>query len=99
LISSLQNQAGKGQTRYCVRQCWVAKFAAFGTITEELYDWTFDINVKGLLFTVQKACPPAGWRSIILIHPSSEAKGYQSIGLQRHQSRHFVRSRGRGQPT
>ena len=35
----------------------VAKFAAFGTITEELYDWTFDINVKGLLFTVQKALP------------------------------------------
>ena len=35
----------------------VAKFAALGTITEELYDWTFDINVKGLLFTVQKALP------------------------------------------
>ena len=27
-----------------------------GTI--ELYDWTFDINVKGLLFTVPKALPP-----------------------------------------
>ena len=32
-------------------------FAALGAITEELYDWTFDINVKGLLFTVQKALP------------------------------------------
>jgi hypothetical protein len=29
-----------------------------GTITEELYDWTFDLNVKGLLFTVPKALPP-----------------------------------------
>jgi len=35
----------------------VAKFAALGTITEELNDWTFDINVKGMLFTVQKALP------------------------------------------
>src|SRR5580700_7068300 len=33
----------------------VAKYAAFGDITEELYDSTFDINVKGVLFTVQKA--------------------------------------------
>src|SRR5438270_6654956 len=45
----------------------VAKFAAFGTITEELYDSVFNINVKGLLFTVQKALPllPDG-ASIIL---------------------------------
>ena len=45
----------------------VAKFAAFGTITEELYDSIFNINVKGLLFTVQKALPllPDG-ASIIL---------------------------------
>jgi NAD(P)-dependent dehydrogenase (short-subunit alcohol dehydrogenase family) len=27
------------------------------SITEELYDSIFDINVKGLLFTVQKALP------------------------------------------
>jgi NAD(P)-dependent dehydrogenase (short-subunit alcohol dehydrogenase family) len=33
----------------------VAKYAAFGDITEELYDSVFDINVKGVLFTVQKA--------------------------------------------
>jgi NAD(P)-dependent dehydrogenase (short-subunit alcohol dehydrogenase family) len=33
----------------------VARYAPFGTITEELYDSIFDINVKGLLFTVQKA--------------------------------------------
>jgi NAD(P)-dependent dehydrogenase (short-subunit alcohol dehydrogenase family) len=35
----------------------VAKFAPFGTITEEFYDSIFNINVKGLLFTVQKALP------------------------------------------
>ncbi|MGD9785618.1 MAG: SDR family oxidoreductase [Hyphomicrobiaceae bacterium] len=31
--------------------------AVLGDITEELYDKTFNINVKGLAFTVQKALP------------------------------------------
>jgi NAD(P)-dependent dehydrogenase (short-subunit alcohol dehydrogenase family) len=35
----------------------VAKYAPLGSITEELYDSIFDINVRGLLFTVQKALP------------------------------------------
>jgi NAD(P)-dependent dehydrogenase (short-subunit alcohol dehydrogenase family) len=35
----------------------IAKYAAFGTITEEHYDSIFNINVKGLLFSVQKALP------------------------------------------
>lgn len=47
----------KGKLDIVFANAGVAKFAAFGTITEELYDWTFDINVKGLLFTVQKALP------------------------------------------
>jgi NAD(P)-dependent dehydrogenase (short-subunit alcohol dehydrogenase family) len=32
-------------------------FQALGAITEQEYDKTFDINVKGTLFTVQKALP------------------------------------------
>src|ERR1700682_3891587 len=32
-------------------------FAPIGSITEEQYDQTFNTNVKGLLFTVQKALP------------------------------------------
>jgi NAD(P)-dependent dehydrogenase (short-subunit alcohol dehydrogenase family) len=32
-------------------------FAPLGSITEEQYDQTFNTNVKGLLFTVQKALP------------------------------------------
>jgi NAD(P)-dependent dehydrogenase (short-subunit alcohol dehydrogenase family) len=57
----------KGRLDIVFANAGVAKFAAFGTISEELYDWTFDINVKGLLFTVQKALPllPDG-ASIIL---------------------------------
>ena len=44
-----------------------AKFARLGKITEEHYDALFNSNVKGLLFTVQKALPlmPNG-ASIIL---------------------------------
>src|SRR5258706_1261907 len=47
----------KGKLDIVFANAGVAKYAPFGTITEEFYDWTFDINVKGLLFTVQKALP------------------------------------------
>jgi NAD(P)-dependent dehydrogenase (short-subunit alcohol dehydrogenase family) len=45
----------------------VARYAALGAIAEEFYDSIFNINVKGMLFTVQKALPllPDG-ASIIL---------------------------------
>jgi NAD(P)-dependent dehydrogenase (short-subunit alcohol dehydrogenase family) len=53
-----------------------AKYASLGTITEELYDSIFDVNVKGLLFTVQKALPllPDG-ASIILNASIVASKG------------------------
>ena len=56
-----------------------AKYAPFGTITEELFDSIFDINVKGLLFTVQKALPlmPDG-ASIILNASVVGSKGLSS---------------------
>jgi NAD(P)-dependent dehydrogenase (short-subunit alcohol dehydrogenase family) len=56
-----------------------AKYALLGTITEELYDSIFDINVKGLLFTVQKALPllPDG-ASIILNASIAGSKGLPS---------------------
>ena len=54
----------------------VAKYAPIGTITEELYDSTFNTNVRGLLFTVQKALPllPDG-ASIILTASIVGSKG------------------------
>jgi len=57
----------KGKLDIVFANAGVAKFAPFGEITEEFYDSIFDINVKGLLFTVQKALPllPDG-ASIIL---------------------------------
>src|SRR5262249_53697498 len=35
----------------------VAKLAPLSTITEEFYDSLFNVNVKGLLFTMQKTLP------------------------------------------
>jgi len=54
----------------------VAKYAPFGEISEEHYDSIFNINVKGLLFTVQKALPlmPDG-ASIILNASVVASKG------------------------
>jgi NAD(P)-dependent dehydrogenase (short-subunit alcohol dehydrogenase family) len=53
-----------------------AKLAPLGTITEEHYDSLFNGNVKGLLFTVQKALPlmPDG-ASIILNASIVASKG------------------------
>src|SRR5216110_3059589 len=57
----------------------IATYAPFGQITEEHYDSIFNINVKGLLFTVQKALPllPDG-ASIILNASIVASKGLSS---------------------
>ncbi len=47
----------KGKLDIVFANAGVARFAPLGTITEEFYDSIFNINVKGLLFTVQKALP------------------------------------------
>jgi NAD(P)-dependent dehydrogenase (short-subunit alcohol dehydrogenase family) len=47
----------KGKLDIVFANAGIAKYAHFGEISEELYDSIFDVNVKGLLFTVQKALP------------------------------------------
>jgi NAD(P)-dependent dehydrogenase (short-subunit alcohol dehydrogenase family) len=47
----------KGKLDIVFANAGIAEFARLGTITEEHYNSIFDINVKGLLFTVQKALP------------------------------------------
>jgi NAD(P)-dependent dehydrogenase (short-subunit alcohol dehydrogenase family) len=47
----------KGRLDIVFANAGIAKYAALGDITEELYDAIFDINAKGMLFTVQKALP------------------------------------------
>src|SRR5277367_6104441 len=47
----------KGRLDIVFANAGVARYASLGEITEEFFDSIFDVNVKGLLFTVQKALP------------------------------------------
>ena len=69
----------KGRLDVLFANAGIAKYATLGEITEELYEAIFDINVKGLLFTVQKALPlmPDG-SSIILNASIVASKGLSS---------------------
>jgi NAD(P)-dependent dehydrogenase (short-subunit alcohol dehydrogenase family) len=60
----------------------VGEIAPLGAITEEHFDRTFNINVKGLLFTVQKALPllPEG-ASIILNASIVSIKGTPAFSV------------------
>ncbi len=49
-------RAERGQLDILLANAGTGAFAALGEITPEHYDRTFDVNVKGLLFTVQRAC-------------------------------------------
>ena len=69
----------KGKLDIVFANAGVAKYAPLGKISEEFYDSIFDINVKGLLFTVQKALPlmPDGG-SIILNASIVASKGFSA---------------------
>src|SRR5262244_2831473 len=69
----------KGTLDVVFANAGVAKYATLGAITEELYDSIFDINVKGLLFTVQKALPLMSDGGSIILNASIVAsKGLAS---------------------
>ncbi len=74
LVAQVKREKGKLDVVFA--NAGVAKYAPLGQITEEFYDSIFDINVKGLLFTVQKALPlmPDG-ASIILNASVVASKG------------------------
>lgn len=57
-------------------------FAALGEITPEHYDQIFDINVKGTIFTVQKALPlMSDGASIILTGSSTGVMGTPAFSI------------------
>jgi NAD(P)-dependent dehydrogenase (short-subunit alcohol dehydrogenase family) len=47
----------KGRIDILFANAGLGEFVPLGSITEAHYDKTFDVNVKGVLFTVQKALP------------------------------------------
>jgi len=77
-----QIEREKGKLDVVFANAGVAKYAAFGKITEQFYDSIFDVNVKGLLFTVQKALPllPDG-ASIILNASIAGSKGLPTYSV------------------
>jgi len=48
----------------------IARFAPLTDVTEDLYDDTFDINVKGVFFTIQKAIPQMNDNGSIILNTS-----------------------------
>jgi NAD(P)-dependent dehydrogenase (short-subunit alcohol dehydrogenase family) len=74
-----QIESEKGRLDVLFANAGVAKYGRLGEISEEFFDSIFDINVKGVLFTVQKALPlmPDG-ASIILNASVVGSKGLSS---------------------
>jgi NAD(P)-dependent dehydrogenase (short-subunit alcohol dehydrogenase family) len=52
-----QIKRDKGHLDIVFANAGIARYAPLGAISEELYDAIFSVNVKGVLFTVQKALP------------------------------------------
>ncbi|HEY1580359.1 MAG TPA: SDR family oxidoreductase [Terracidiphilus sp.] len=72
----------KGRIDVVFANAGVAEFASLGKITEEHFDKLFDTNVKGTLFTVQKALPLLNdGGSIILNGSVGSVKGTPGFGV------------------
>ena len=73
----------------------LGEFAALGAITEEHFDKLFNVNVKGTLFTVQKALPLMNdGGSIVLTGSVASLKGtagFWVYGATKAAIRNFVR--------
>ena len=75
-------------------------FAPLGAISEEQFDTTFGSNVKGLLFTVQKALPLfKDGGSIILNASIAGSKGLEAFSVYNATRRRCGRSRAPGRST
>ena len=72
----------KGRIDIVFANAGVGDFAPLEKVTEEHFDKIFDINVKGTLFTVQKALPLLNdGASIILTGSVASVKGTASFGV------------------
>lgn len=72
----------KGKLNIVFANAGIAEFAPLDKVTEDHFDRLFDINVKGALFTVQKALPLLKeGRSIILNGSVAGVKGTPAFGV------------------
>ena len=72
----------KGRLDIVFANAGVGEFVPFGAITEEHFDKLFNVNVRGTLFTVQKALPLLkDGGSIILNGSVASVKGTAAFGV------------------
>ncbi|MFD7754553.1 SDR family NAD(P)-dependent oxidoreductase [Streptomyces sp. NPDC059757] len=85
----------KGRIDIVFANAGLAEFASLEDVTEEHFDKVFNINVKGALFTVQKALPLLNdGASIILTGSVASVKGtpaFSVYGASKAAIRNFVR--------
>jgi len=80
LYASVKEQ--KGRIDILFANAGLGAFVPLGAITEEHYHKTFDINVKGTLFTVQKALPLLSEGGSIVINGSiASIKGFPAFSV------------------
>jgi NAD(P)-dependent dehydrogenase (short-subunit alcohol dehydrogenase family) len=80
LYDTVKQQKGRIDILFANAGLW--EFAPLEGITESHFDKIFDVNVKGLLFTVQKALPlfqKSG--SIILMASAGGSKGIEGLSV------------------
>jgi NAD(P)-dependent dehydrogenase (short-subunit alcohol dehydrogenase family) len=83
----------KGRIDILFANAGLDEFASLGAITESHFDKIFSVNVKGLLFTVQKGLPlfQDGGGSIILTASAGGSKGIEGYSVY-HATKAAIRS-------
>ncbi len=86
----------KGRIDVLFANAGMGTLRPLGAITEEDFDTMFDINVKGVVFTVQKALPLLQDGSSIILNASSAAssgaEGFSIYGATKAAVRSFARN-------
>ena len=80
LFATVKKQ--KGRLDILFANAGVGEFAPLGKITEEHFDKIFGVNVRGTLFTVQKALPLMPDGAAIIVNASIVSiKGFPAFGV------------------
>lgn len=80
IYAQIKEEAGRLDVLFA--NAGVYEFGTFGEITEQHFDKTFGVNVRGTLFTVQKALPLlVDGGSVILTGSIASFKGYADFSV------------------